>query len=311
VKIWKWSLLAASAVAIGAFAHPDSKPTARAVEAVTRATRPKRSRSLLIRLYQDIVANRLFAVAAGVGFYALLALVPALSVAVSLFGMFVDRQQIAGLPELLSTFLPADAVTLVHREAERLAAQPAQALSLKLAVGLAISVWGASAAVRAAFDALNVIDEQQETRSPLRLYGTALLVTVDGVAVFLLALAMIGANPSFVALGAISSETLWLYELLRWPFFFLVSVVALTTLYWVGPSRPPARFLALAPGAAAASLLWAAGSSLFGWYVSALGNYTAAYGSLATVVVIMTWLWLSAAIMLVGAQINYELTHPR
>jgi membrane protein len=93
---------------------------------------------------------------------------------------------------------------------------------------------------------------------------------------------------------------------LRWPIFFCVAVVVIAALYWVGPSRPPAPFSRLLPGAALAALLWAAGSSLFGWYVSAMGNYSATYGSLATVAVVMTWLWVSASVVLLGAQFNFE-----
>ncbi len=81
----------------------------------------------------------------------------------------------------------------------------------------------------------------------------------------------------------------------------------MTALYWVGPSHPPRTFWRLMRGAAAAALLWVIGSALFGWYVATLGNYTATYGSLATVVVMMTWMWVSAAIVLLGAQLNYEL----
>ena len=83
--------------------------------------------------------------------------------------------------------------------------------------------------------------------------------------------------------------------------------MVIASLYWIGPSHPPASFLRLMRGAAAAALLWAIGSALFGRYVATLGNYTATYGSLATVVVMMTWMWVSAAIILGGAQLNYEL----
>jgi membrane protein len=98
---------------------------------------------------------------------------------------------------------------------------------------------------------------------------------------------------------------------MRWPAFFCLAVFVIAFLYWIGPSRPPAGYMRLLPGAAAAALLWALGSFVFSWYVHTLGHYSATYGSLATVVVTMTWLWVSAAIVLSGAQLNYELRRRR
>jgi membrane protein len=302
MKASSLALLGAVAVAVGAVSKKARAPIA----LVTPAETPQRSGNILVRVYQDATQDRLFAVAAGVAFYALLAIAPALAVAVSVFGLFADPAQLAGLSQSLAAVLPAEAAKLVQDEAMRLASQPHPALSIKLGIALLLSLWSASAAVRSCFDALNVIDGQEEQRSLVRLYATAVAATLLGVIVFLLSLAVIGASPKFVAFGALSQQTVWLYTLLRWPIFFCVAVVVIAALYWVGPSRPPAPFSRLLPGAALAALLWAAGSSLFGWYVSAMGNYSATYGSLATVAVVMTWLWVSASVVLLGAQFNFE-----
>src|SRR5436305_7253090 len=120
-----------------------------------------RSAKFFVRVYEDAMEDRLFAVAAGVAFYALLAIVPSLAVAVSMFGLFADPASLAKLPVVLTDFLPAEAVSLVQDEAHRLAAQPPQTLSLKLGVALLFTLWSASAAVSASFDALNVIDQQE------------------------------------------------------------------------------------------------------------------------------------------------------
>ena len=308
MKISHLAFIGALAVAVGAVSRQAErlKPAMR-----PSGTRPKAAalesgaENLVVRLYQDMNDDRLFAIAAGVAFYGLLSLVPSLAAAVSLFGLVADPARLAKLPEMLTSFLPHEAVTLVQGEAQRLAAQGAQALSIKLAVAVALSLWSASAAIRALFDALNIIDKQAETRSLIRLYGAALGVTLGGIVVLSLAVVLIGASPAF--LGALPHEAVWLYSLLRWPLFFCFAVAMLTALYWIGPSRPPSSFWRLMRGAAAAALLWVVGSALFGWYVATLGNYTATYGSLATVVVMMTWMWVSAAIVLLGAQLNYEL----
>ena len=168
-------------------------PLSKAAAAVAPAK--PRSDNILVRLYHDMSEDRLFPVAAGVAFYGLLSLVPSLAAAVSLFGLFADPERLARLPDVLTTMLPAEAVKLVQGEAQRLVSQGAPSLSLKLGFAVALSLWSASAAVRALFDALNVIDEQQETRSILRLYATALAVTLGGVVVLSLAVALIGAEP--------------------------------------------------------------------------------------------------------------------
>ena len=296
------TLIGAVALAVGAVSRRAQEPVAQALATVAPPAPPA---NIFVRLWRDSSEDRLLSVAAGVAFYGLLSLVPSLAAAVSLFGLFADPEKLARLPDVLTTFLPHEAVTLVQGEAQRLAAQGAPSLSVKLVIALALSLWSASAAVRALFDALNVIDEQEEKRSLVRLYATALGVTLAGIVVLSLAVLLIGASPAF--LGGLPAEAVALYGWLRWPLFFCVAVVSIAALYWVGPSHPPAGFWRLTRGAAGAALLWAIGSSLFGWYVARLGDYTATYGSLATVVVMMTWLWVSAAIVLYGAQLNYEL----
>ena len=316
MKLSNLTILAAVAIAIGAVTRHPAQPMGRVADQIGRSVKaavgPPASRgNLLVRLYRDANEDRLFAVAAGVAFYALLALVPSLAVAISVFGLFADPERLARLPYELTSILPHEAVTLVQGEAQRLASQSTGALTAKLGLALVISLWSASSAIRALFDALNVIDEQEEARSTIRLYATALAVTLGGVLVLSLALVLIGANPEFLTRGGLPPQVAQLYGLLRWPLFFCFAVIVIAFLYWAGPSHPPARYLRLLPGAASAAFLWAFGSYIFSWYVQALANYSATYGSLATVIVTMTWLWVSAAIILLGAQLNYELTrHP-
>ena len=318
MKIGNLAVLGAVAIALGAASQRMRAPEAvkagasgavAALKSATPASAKPRSNNFFMRLYRDMNEDRLFAVAAGVGFYALLALIPSIAAAVSVFGLFANPERLSMLPDALTTVLPQEAVKLVQTEAHRLAEQSTGSLSIKLAIALALSLWGASASVRATFDALNVIDDQEEQRSIVRLYGTAILVTLGGIVAFIVTIAMIGADPKFVALGPFSAGTVELYSLLRWPVFLVFAVFALTLVYWIGPSKPPAHFFRLLPGAIFAALVTGFGSWGFGFYVSHLANYTATYGSLATVVVLMTWMWLSAAIMLLGAQINYELAN--
>ena len=314
MKFTQLAVFAALAVVFGAALGRSRAPLAQirgAFDGVATTLPPEapaeRSASFVLRVLNDASDARLFSVAASVGFYALLSIVPTLAAAVSLFGLFADPKWLGEAPAALSRVLPGEAVALLSHEAQRLVAQPAQALSLKLGVALALSLWTASAAVRAMFDALNVIEGVEETRGIIRRYATALAVTLGAIVILLLAAAMIGGNPDFIALGPFTRETVFLYAALRWPLFFCVAVATIAALYRVGPSVRAAGYFRLLPGAAFAAFIWAAGSSGFGWYVGRMANYSATYGSLATVAILMTWLWLSAAIVLLGAQLNREI----
>jgi membrane protein len=266
-------------------------------------------KDVLLRFGANVAENRLSSLAGAVAFFTLLSLVPALSLLVTLYRSFTDPFTIAEQLDSLTTVFPQAARDLIHEEAWRLATQEVSALSPTFLLSLAVATWSANAAVKAIFDALNIIYRETEKRSFLKLNALSLMTTLSGVVLLVGALIIIASVPVVTAFFPFAFELERLLRLVRWPVFFLVATLSIACLYWIGPSRHPARFAWVLPGAVAAALLWAAASFAFSWYVGTLGNYTAAYGSLATVVVFMTWLWLSAMIVLAGAEFNAELEH--
>lgn len=234
---------------------------------------------------------------------------PALSLLVTIYRYFTDPATIAEQLDAVTTMLPQAARELIHEQAMRLSGQSGFGLSLTFYVSFLVATWSANAAVKALFDALNIIYREAEKRSFLKLNAISLFTTVSGVVLLTAALIAIASLPLVTALFPFHSELERLIRLVRWPSFFVMATLSIACLYWLGPSRERMRFIWVMPGAIAAALLWGAASYAFSWYVSTLGNYTAAYGSLATVVVFMTWLWLSAAIVLAGAELNAELEH--
>jgi membrane protein len=264
---------------------------------------------VLQRTWREAYDDRLMSVAASVAFWAVLALAPGVSVLVSIYGLFADP---ASVPLQLSPFtalLPAAAQQLIEEQAMRLAVQPRSELSLNLLLGLAVATWSATAAIKGMFDGLNVIYGEVEKRSFLLFNSLAILTTLGAVGLLALALFIIAVLPVVLAGSAVGQALESTGALLRWPAFYAVGVLSIAVLYWIGPSRKAARFIWVLPGAMLAALLWAAASALFSWYVTRLGNYASSYGSLATVVVFMTWLWLSASVILLGAELNAELEH--
>ena len=266
-------------------------------------------KDILTRTWNQTMDNRLLSIAAGVAFFTLLAIVPGLSVLISVYGLFSDPSVIARELAPVTAILPEAVQRLLEEQATRLAAESTGKLSLNLVVGLIITGWSANAAVKAIFDALNVIYNERESRSFLHFNGISMLVTISALFLLIGALVIIAVIPALLTLLPFANQLELLLGALRWPLFFLIAVIAIALLYWIGPSRRAARFVWVLPGAFIAALLWVGASGLFSWYVTTLGNYIATYGSLAAVIVFMTWLWLSASIILIGAGLNAELEH--
>ncbi|AMJ62315.1 YihY/virulence factor BrkB family protein [Bosea sp. PAMC 26642] len=308
---------AGAGVALGYFYEVISKRLSRPSEEVARgraAVWPWQMtwlgwKDVLLRFGSNVADNRLMSLAGAVAFFTLLSLVPALSLLVTLYRSFTDPFTIAEQLDTLTTVFPQAARDLIHEQAVRLATQEASTLSLTFLISLGVATWSANAAVKAIFDALNIIYRETEKRSFLKLNAMSLMTTLSGVVLLVGALIIIASVPVVTAFFPFAFELERLLRLVRWPAFFVIAALSIACLYWIGPSRHPARFTWVLPGAVAAALLWAGASFAFSWYVGTLGNYTAAYGSLATVVVFMTWLWLSATIVLAGAELNAELEH--
>ena len=264
---------------------------------------------VLARFVGNIVDNRVMSLAGAVAFFTLLSLVPALSLFVTIYRYFTDPLTIANQLDSLTIVFPDAARDLIREQAMRLATQDAAALSFTFVVSFLVAAWSANAAVKALFDALNIIYREREKRSFIKLNLLSLMTTVTGILMLALALVIIAIVPVITALFPFAHELERLVRLVRWPTFFVIAASTIGYLYWIGPSRRPPRFIWVVPGAAAAALFWAAASFAFSWYVGTLGNYTTTYGSLSTVVVFMTWLWLSATIVLAGAELNAQLEH--
>jgi membrane protein len=266
-------------------------------------------RDVLARTWSETWNDRLLSVAASVAFFILLAIVPGLSVLFSIYGLLAASTL---QPHQVASFigvLPDGAQQLILEQAQRLSLQPLGKLSWNLLLSLAVAGWSANAAVKGLFDGLNVIYDETEKRSFFRLHAVTLLSTVGAIVVLVAAIAIIAAAPGILRelpLGqAVELGARWL----RWPLFYVVGALAIALLYWIGPSRIQPRLIWVLPGAFLAALAWGLMSAGFSWYVARLGNYSAMYGSLATVIIFMTWLWLSAAVVLIGAELNAELEH--
>ena len=163
--------------------------------------------------------------------------------------------------------------------------------------------------MKAIFDALNIIYDEDEKRGLIWLNLESLFFTMCAIAVALLALGAVVVFPLFLATFDLTSLDEPLIGLLRWPAMFLLVLFGVSVLYRYGPSRQRAKWRWISVGSVFAALAWLVVSSLFSFYLANFANYNATYGALGAVVGVMMWMWLSTIVVLLGAQLNSEIEH--
>jgi membrane protein len=266
-------------------------------------------KDIALRTYTEISDDRLLAVAAGVTFYALLAVFPTISAFVSLYGLVADRATLAEHISLLAGIVPAGGVEIIGEQLARLTSGEEAALGFAFFFSLGLAVWSANAGAKALFDALNVIYDETEKRSFVRLNLLSLSFTAGALLLLVLGLVAVAVVPAAIEALGLTSVTERLVAVARWPALFLMASFALSLLYRYGPSRAVARWRWLTLGSVTAAALWIAASLLFSWYAANFASYNETYGTLGAAIGFMTWIWLSTAIVLVGAELNAETEH--
>jgi membrane protein len=266
-------------------------------------------KDILWRTYEEFGQDRIMAVAAGVTYYALLAIFPAIAALVSIYGLFADPATIQGHLDALSGVLPGGAMDIIREQVTRIATAGGGKLGLSFVIGLVLSLWSANAGMKAMLDALNIVYDEEEKRSFIKLNLESLAFTLAAIGFLLLALVGIIVLPVILGFVGLGSGTEWLLSLARWPILLACVVLGLSVLYRYGPSRDKAEWKWVTPGGLVAAVLWLVVSMLFSWYVANFGSYNETYGSLGAVIGFMTWIWISGIVVLVGAEINAEMEH--
>jgi membrane protein len=257
--------------------------------------------------YRRINRDRILATAAGVVFYGLLAIFPAITALVSSYGLFANPSTISGNVQSLALMLPEGSIGIVEDEIERVLTRENSTLGLIFTFGLVLAIWSANAGMKAILDALNVANEVEEQRGFIRLSLVSLAFTIAALAAILLMIAAVVLVPLLLEHFGLGHRLELLVQTGRWPVLAMVLLAGLLVLYSYGPSRKSPGWRWLIVGAAVAVALWLIGSSLLSWYLSNFGNYTATYGSLGAAIGLMIWMWMSAIIILFGAELNSEI----
>ena len=266
-------------------------------------------KDIVLRAYQNISDHHVLAMAAGITFYSLLAIFPALAALVAIYGLFADPATISAHLDSLSDLVPGGAIDVARAQLTRVASKGAQTLGLTFLIGLAVSLWSANAAMKSLFEALNMTFAENEKRSFVKLNAISLSFTIGGIVFVLLALGALVVLPIALEFFGASSAGDLLVRIGRWPALFIILTLALSAIYRYGPSRESALWRWITWGGVLATILWLAASGLFSWYTANFGKYNETYGSLGAVIGFMTWLWISAIVILLGAELDAEMEH--
>ncbi len=266
-------------------------------------------RDVAVRTYREVGRDDLALVAAGVAFYSLLAIIPAVFAAVAIYGLFADPAEVQRQLASLAGVLPNQARELLLEQLTHAIDRSPGALSFGAVFGVLASLWSANKGTKALIRAINIAYDENDTRSFVRSNALSLLLTVGGVVTAVICIAAIAVVPVLLGRLGFSETVQTLVSLARWPLLIGLFVGGLSVVYRVAPYRDDPRWRWVTWGTAVATVLWVALSLAFSLYAGRFGSYGETYGSLGAVVVLMLWLWLSAFVVLLGAEINSELEH--
>ena len=265
--------------------------------------------SILKRSVTEANNDRVMTEAAGITFYALLSLFPALTAMVSIYGLFAEPQTVQEHISMLSGFVPGGGMDIINEQLQRVTSSQTGALGFGAIAGMLAALWSSNQGTKAMFDALNVVYEEKEKRGFFYRTVVTLAFTLGALVFTLLAITAIVVLPIVLNFIGLGSAAEWLLRIARWPLLLAGITLLLAALYRFGPSREKARWRWVTWGSAFAAVAWALLSAGFSWYVSHFGNYDATYGSLGAVIGFMTWMWLSGIVVLFGAELNAEMEH--
>jgi membrane protein len=267
-------------------------------------------RAIVVRAGKEFLDDNAMMLASALAYSAFFAIPSVLLVVVGLFTLVTGPGTITSLMNHFGHVMPSQATALLGNSLRRLDAHPTQSVVMT-AVGFALAIWSMTGAMTSYMTAINLAYERKDGRSFLRKRFVALkMAAVIGVAFLLVAVLLMFGPPIERLLaahaGPASGAIGWVWWIAQWPILVVGLLVAFATLLYLGPDIDEPKWEFLTPGSIVALLLWLVASGGFAFYTSAFGSYNKTWGALAAVIVMLTWLWLTAIALLFGAEINAE-----
>jgi membrane protein len=263
---------------------------------------------ILKRTYAESDKDNVSIVAAGVAFYAFLAFVPLLGALVLTYGLVADPASVMSHVQGLTSVMPADAAKLIGEQLISISQTATTKQGFGLLIALLLSLYGAMRGATSIITALNIVYGVEEDRGFVKTTLLAAMITVGAVVALILGMIAISVLGFIERLLPFSSPLVHtLLQILLWVVAAAGVSAVIALVYRYAPNRPKAKWAWLTPGSIIATLLWIAATLGFGFYVTNFGSYNATYGSLGAVVVFLTWLYLTAYILLMGGELNSEI----
>lgn len=264
-------------------------------------------KDIAFRVKDEIAADHVGLIAAGVAFYALLAIFPALTAIMALSGMILDPTQVTEKLEKLTQMMPQEAAQIILDQAVAVSGSEKGGLGAAFIIGLLLAIYSSSKGIGSLIEGLNVAYDEEESRGFINKTLWTLGLTVFLIAGLLLGLIATLAVPAVLNIISLPAWLATVLALSRWIILALMTVFGLAVLYRYGPSRDDAKWKWLSPGAIVACVIWIVASIGFSIYVSNYGSYNESFGSMAGVIILLMWLWISAFIVMLGAELNAEI----
>jgi membrane protein len=248
--------------------------------------------------------HNLTLVAAGVAFYAFLALIPALIAVVSLYGLVANPSDVTRQVNDFSGALPHEARVFMTSQLHSIIASSSASVTLALVIGIAAAVWSASAAMVSLVRGIDLAQGRRERRTFVAQRGLALALTAAAASLVIVVVLLVASAPPLLASAGVGDIGRWVLNVARWPLVALIMVVALAALYHFVGGRSGLPQVGWGPVIGAA--VWLLASALFALYTANFSNYSKTYGTLASIVVALLWLWLGALAALIGAEVDTQ-----
>jgi membrane protein len=262
-----------------------------------------------LRTKEQITSDNISIVSAGIAYYFFLALFPTLIAAISIYGLIMDPAQVQQQMSQLGQILPDQAAQMLSDILKQLAGKAETTLGWSLALSLLFSLWSANQGTSAVFEGINIAYDESDKRGFFKRTGLTLLFTLGGIIVGIICTAFVVVFPAMVGSINLPSFLQTLIEWLRWPLLAAIIIGVLGLTYKEASDRDNPEFRWASWGTIIATTLWLIGSFLFSFYINNFGNYDKTYGSFAAVIILLLWFYITAFIILLGAEINAEMEH--
>lgn len=279
-------------------------------DADTPSEIPKKGwKDVLIRVKNQLGKDHVSIVAAGVTFYGFLAIFPAVAAIVSVYGLLVDPATVERQFSQLTAVLPPQAHELLSEQLKTLASQSDSKLGFGVAVSVLAAIWSAKKGMNALVEGMNIAYNEEDRRGFFKKTLLTFVLTLGAVVVTILSMVLVIALPAALQNLNLPDPIAWTLRIVRWLFLGAILLGSLAAIYRYAPDRDHPKWRWVSWGSGIAVALWLIASVAFSYYVSNFGSYNETYGSLAAVVILLMWLYISAYIILLGAEINSEMEH--